>query len=113
MGEATRVAEQFNPDFIDINCGCWVKNHVSRGEGAALLKDLPHFEKIVKSTVKATKLPVTVKTRLGWDDKSIVIIDVAKMVEHLKTARSESEDWPIREPKPAAPKAVPAPAKPN
>jgi tRNA-dihydrouridine synthase B len=81
MEEAVRVAEQNRPDFIDINCGCWVKNHVKRGEGAALLKDLSHFEKIVKSTVQATKLPVTVKTRLGWDNKSIVILDAARMVE--------------------------------
>ncbi|MCA9407008.1 MAG: tRNA dihydrouridine synthase DusB [Candidatus Omnitrophica bacterium] len=81
MEGAAQKAEEFNPDFIDINCGCWVKNHVARGEGAALLKDLPQFEKIVKSTVKATKLPVTVKTRLGWDQENIVILDVARMVE--------------------------------
>ncbi|MCK5083314.1 MAG: tRNA dihydrouridine synthase DusB, partial [Candidatus Omnitrophica bacterium] len=81
MEEAARRATALGPDLIDINCGCWVKNHVSRGEGAALLKDLPHFERIVASTVKATKLPVTVKTRLGWDTNSIVILDVAKMVE--------------------------------
>ncbi len=81
MAEAARRAESFGPDFIDINCGCWVKNHVAHGYGAALLKDLPRFEKIVRSTVKATKLPVTVKTRLGWDTNSIVIEDVARMVE--------------------------------
>ena len=81
MEGAVKVAERFRPDFIDINCGCWVKNHVARGEGAALLKDLPHFEKIVKSVVKSTHLPVTVKTRLGWDQESIVILDAAKMVE--------------------------------
>lgn len=81
MGEAAEVVERLNPDFIDINCGCWVKNHVARNEGAALLKDLPTFEAIVKATVKGTKLPVTVKTRLGWDEQSIVILDVAKMVE--------------------------------
>jgi len=81
MEGAAQVIEKFQPDFIDINCGCWVKNHVARNEGAGLLRDLPLFEKIVKSTVKSTKLPVTVKTRLGWDDQSIVIVDVAKMVE--------------------------------
>ena len=81
MEEAAVRATGFAPDFIDINCGCWVKNHVSRGEGAALLKDLPHFERIVKSTVRATTLPVTVKTRLGWDAQSIVILDAAKIVE--------------------------------
>lgn len=52
-----------------------------RGDGAGLLRDLPRFEAIVKSTVRGTKLPVTVKTRLGWDEKSIVILDAAKMIE--------------------------------
>jgi len=81
MEKAAEKAEQLGPDFIDINCGCWVKSHVARGEGAALLKDLSKFEKIVRSTIKGTKLPVTVKTRLGWDQNSIVILDVARMVE--------------------------------
>lgn len=81
MAEAARRAESFSPDFIDINCGCWVKNHVAHGHGAALLKDLPRFEKIVQSAVQATSLPVTVKTRLGWDTGSIVIEDVARMAE--------------------------------
>ena len=83
MEQAAQRVESFRPDFIDINCGCWVKNHVARGSGAALLKDLNQFEKIVKSTVQATRLPVTVKTRLGWDEKNIVILDVAKMVEQI------------------------------
>ena len=81
MTGAAQDIEKLNPDFIDINCGCWVKNHVARNEGAGLLRDLPLFEQVVKATVKGTKLPVTVKTRLGWDDQSIVILDVAKMVE--------------------------------
>jgi tRNA-dihydrouridine synthase B len=81
MEEAARVAQRFRPDFLDINCGCWVKNHALRGEGAGLLKDLPRFEQIVKATVGATRLPVTVKTRLGWDEKNIVIVDVARMLE--------------------------------
>jgi tRNA-dihydrouridine synthase B len=105
MEQAVQKVESFRPDFIDINCGCWVKNHVHRGEGAGLLKDLPRFEKIVTSTVKATKLPVTVKTRLGWDANSIVILDVARMVEqagakaltvHCRTrsqAHTGQADW--------------------
>lgn len=105
MEGAARIAESFQPDFIDINCGCWVKNVAMRGEGAGLLRNLPHFESVVKSTVRATKLPVTVKTRLGWDDKSIVIMDVAKMVEqagakalslHCRTrdqAHEGAADW--------------------
>src|SRR3989338_1278327 len=81
MEKAAQVAESFKPDFIDVNCGCWVKDVVKRGGGAGLLRDLPKFESIVRSTVQGTKLPVTVKTRLGWDENSIVILDVAKMVE--------------------------------
>ncbi len=83
MFDAATMAESLNPDFIDINCGCWVKNHVARGQGAALLKDLPRFKKIVASTVKGTSLPVTVKTRLGWDEDNIVILDVARMIEDV------------------------------
>ena len=105
MAGAAEVIEKLNPDFIDVNCGCWVKNHVARNEGAGLLLDLPLFEQIVKATVKGTKLPVTVKTRLGWDDQSIVILDVAKMVQdagakaltlHCRTrsqAHSGFADW--------------------
>ena len=81
MEGAAKVAESFKPDFIDINCGCWVKNHALRGEGAGLLRDLKQFERIVSSTVKATSLPVTVKTRLGWDASDIAILDVAKIIE--------------------------------
>lgn len=105
MEGATKVVEGAKPDFIDINCGCWVKNFALRGEGAGLLKDLPQFEAIVKSIVKSTPLPVTVKTRLGWDAKCIVILDVAKMVEaagakaltvHCRTreqGHSGNADW--------------------
>jgi tRNA-dihydrouridine synthase B len=105
MAGAAEAIEKLKPDFIDINCGCWVKNHVARNEGAGLLRDLPLFEQIVKATVKATQLPVTVKTRLGWDEQGIVILDVAKMVEaagakaltlHCRTrsqAHSGFADW--------------------
>jgi len=81
MEGATRIAERANPDFIDINCGCWVKKVALREAGAGLLRDLAKFEAIVKSVIGATALPVTVKTRLGWDERSIVIVDVARMVE--------------------------------
>ena len=81
MEEAARMAEELQPDLIDINCGCWVRNIVGHGAGAGLLRDLPKMQRVVSSVVKAAKLPVTVKTRLGWDEKSIQIIDVAKMIE--------------------------------
>lgn len=74
MERAAAVAEQANPDFIDINCGCWVRKVAIRGDGAGLLRDLRKFEAVVRSVVNATRLPVTVKTRLGWDEGSICIL---------------------------------------
>lgn len=81
MAEAARIAENANPDFIDINCGCWVRDIAARGEGAGLLKDLKKFEAVVKTVVKATHLPVTVKTRLGISQDNIVILDAAKIAQ--------------------------------
>lgn len=81
MERAAAAAEEANPDFIDINCGCWVKKIANRGDGAGLLKDLKKFEAVVRAVVRGTRLPVTVKTRLGWDDDSICILDVARMLE--------------------------------
>src|SRR5437867_224119 len=81
MEIAARMAGELRPDLIDINCGCWVKNIAGRGAGAGLLRDLKKMEAIVSTVVKAVRLPVTVKTRLGWDGKSIRIMDVAKMIE--------------------------------
>ena len=81
MEGAARIAESQNPDLIDINCGCWVKDVALRGAGAGLLRDLPKMDRIVRSVVNSVNLPVTVKTRLGWDSESIRIIDVAKMLE--------------------------------
>ncbi len=79
MVHAAKIAEEHQPDLIDINCGCWVKNVALRGAGAGLLRDLPRMEAIAASVVKAVRLPVTLKTRLGWDAASIRIVDVAKM----------------------------------
>jgi tRNA-dihydrouridine synthase B len=81
MEGAAAVAEQAGPDFIDVNCGCWVRKVALREAGAGLLRDLGKFEAIVKSVVAGTRLPVTVKTRLGWDANSIVVLDVARMLE--------------------------------
>lgn len=81
MESAAAVAEQAGPDFIDINCGCWVKKVALREAGAGLLRDLGKFEQIVRSVIAGTRLPVTVKTRLGWDANNIVILDVARMLE--------------------------------
>ncbi len=81
MVAAAKFAEKENPDIIDINAGCWVKNVVGHGAGSALLKDPVYMQKMVKEIVDNVSLPVTVKTRLGWDHNSIEIIDVAKRVE--------------------------------
>ena len=79
MEGAARMASELNPDLIDINCGCWVRDVAMRGAGAGLLRDLPKMEKIARTVVGASTVPVTLKTRLGWDAASIRIVDVAKM----------------------------------
>lgn len=81
MREAAQISEAAAPDFIDINCGCWVKNVVGHGAGAGLLKDPPRMERMVRAVVDAVKLPVTVKTRLGWDHDTINILNIAPMLE--------------------------------
>ena len=83
MEGAAQLAESFYPDIIDINCGCWVKDVAMRGAGAGLLRDLPKMEKVASAVVGAVRVPVTLKTRLGWDAKSIRIVDVAKMCEQV------------------------------
>lgn len=83
MDEAAKITESANPDFIDINCGCWVKDVALRGAGAGLLKDLPKMQRIAEAVMRNVSLPVTLKTRLGWDENSIVIIDAAKMLESI------------------------------
>ena len=86
MIEAAKIAESKNPDIIDINAGCWVKKIANRGAGAGLLKDPCYMQTMVESIVKAVKIPVTVKTRIGWDEDSINILDVAKRIEDAGAA---------------------------
>jgi tRNA-dihydrouridine synthase B len=83
MAESSRITTTANPDFIDINCGCWVKDVAMRGAGAGLLRDLPKMQRIAESVMANTNLPVTLKTRLGWDENSIVIVEVAKIMESI------------------------------
>lgn len=83
MEKAAQIAESFGPDLIDINCGCWVKDVAMRGAGAGLLRDLPRMARIAKTVVNAVKVPVTVKTRLGWDAESIRIVEVARILEDV------------------------------
>ena len=83
MLEAAQIAESYSPEFIDINCGCPARKVANRGSGVGLLRDLPTLRQMIDSIVKSVSLPVTLKTRLGWDDKNINIIEVAKMCEDL------------------------------
>lgn len=77
MAGAARVAEEAGPDFIDINFGCPMKKIVRRGAGAALLQDMPKMQAMAEAVVKAVKLPVTAKTRLGWDEHEKPVMEAA------------------------------------
>lgn len=83
MREATEIATQANPDLIDINYGCPVKNVACRGAGASLLQDIDKMVKMTEAVVKATHLPVTVKTRLGWDDNTKNVVEVAERLQDI------------------------------
>jgi tRNA-dihydrouridine synthase B len=83
MSEAAKIAETAKPDFIDINCGCWVKDVALKGAGAGFLKDIPGMKNLAENVLKSVNTPVTLKTRLGWDEKSIVIVEVAKIMEDI------------------------------
>ena len=83
MIEAAIIADEANPDLIDINYGCPVKAVACKGAGAALLQDIPKMVEMTAAIVKAVKKPVTVKTRLGWDDKTKNIVDVAERLQDI------------------------------
>jgi nifR3 family TIM-barrel protein len=83
MRACTEIASQVNPDLIDINYGCPVKQVACKGAGAALLQDIPKMVKMTEAVVKATHLPVTVKTRLGWDENTKNIEEVAERLQDV------------------------------
>lgn len=83
MELSTKIIEKINPNLIDINFGCPVKKIVNKGAGASVLKNIDLMIKITKSVIKATKLPVTVKTRIGWDENSINITEVAERLQDI------------------------------
>jgi nifR3 family TIM-barrel protein len=83
MRESAIIASAAHPDLIDINYGCPVKNVACRGAGAALLRDVPKMVQITSEIVKSTHLPVTVKTRLGWDDTTKNVEDVAERLQDI------------------------------
>lgn len=86
MLQSVEIVEASNPDIIDINFGCPVKKVVCKGAGAGILKDIPLMVKLTEAMVKHTQLPVTVKTRLGWDYDSIKIVEVAERLQDVGCA---------------------------
>ncbi len=107
MRASVEITERVHPDIIDINYGCPVKKVTRKGAGAAILRDIPKMVKMTSQMVKATKLPVTVKTRLGWDDETKYIVEVAERLQdvgiqaiaiHGRTRRQMykgSADWTL------------------
>jgi len=83
MLQAVDIVEASNPDIIDINFGCPVKKVVCKNAGAGILRDIPLMVKLTEEIVKRTHLPVTVKTRLGWDNSSIKIVEVAERLQDV------------------------------
>lgn len=83
MKLAAKLAAEANPDLIDINFGCPVKKVVNKGGGSGILKDIPHMIAITKAVVEAVNIPVTVKTRLGWDEQSKPIAEVAEQLQDV------------------------------
>ena len=92
MLQAIDIVEKSNPDIIDINFGCPVKKVVCKNAGAGILRDIPLMVKLTEAMVKRTNLPVTVKTRLGWDSDSIKIVEVIS----FSTRTSDTEHQQIQ-----------------
>ncbi|MEG0948907.1 MAG: tRNA dihydrouridine synthase DusB [Bacteroidales bacterium] len=86
MVEAARIVEEAQPDILDINFGCPVKRVAGKGAGAGMLRDIPKMLEITKAVVDAVKIPVTVKTRLGWDNDSKIIVDLAEQLQDCGVA---------------------------
>lgn len=83
MALSAKIVDATNPDLVDINFGCPVKKVVCKGAGAGVLKDIDLMVRLTKAVVKSTNLPVTVKTRLGWDESSINIMEVAERLQDV------------------------------
>lgn len=83
MREATRIIEKTNPDIIDINFGCPVKKVTCKGAGAGMLQDIPKLIRMTDAIVKETNLPVTVKTRLGWDNESKFVVSTSEKLQDV------------------------------
>jgi nifR3 family TIM-barrel protein len=83
MEQSSRIVDTVQPDLVDINFGCPVKKVVCKGAGAGVLKDIDLMIRLTKAVIKGTSLPVTVKTRLGWDENSINIDEVAERLQDI------------------------------
>ena len=83
MAMSARICEAVNPDLVDINFGCPVKKVVNKGAGAGVLKDIPLMVRLTEAVIKSTRLPVTIKTRLGWDDNTKNIEEVAERMQDI------------------------------
>ncbi len=83
MTQATKIIEKTNPDIIDINYGCPVKKVACKGAGAGILQDIPKMVRMTEAIVKATNIPVTVKTRLGWDDQTKFVVETAERLQDV------------------------------
>lgn len=81
MVEAAKIVEEAGPDVLDINFGCPVKKVAGKGAGAGMLRDIPRMIEITREVVKAVKVPVTVKTRLGWDHNQKIIVELAEQLQ--------------------------------
>ncbi|MES5006519.1 tRNA dihydrouridine synthase DusB [Prevotella disiens] len=82
MVEAAKIVEEVHPDVIDINFGCPVKKVANKGAGSGMLRNIPLLLEITREVAKAVKTPVTVKTRLGWDDNNLIITDLAEQLQN-------------------------------
>ena len=83
MKQAAQIIEKTNPDIIDINYGCPVKKVACKGAGAGILQDIPKMVRMTEEIVKITNLPVTVKTRLGWDDETKFVVETAERLQDV------------------------------
>jgi nifR3 family TIM-barrel protein len=81
MKEAAQICEEARPDIIDLNFGCPVKKIANKGAGAGLLQNIPLMLEITRTVADAVKMPVTVKTRLGWDTGNLIIVELAEMLQ--------------------------------
>ena len=81
MVEAAKIVEEAHPDILDINFGCPVKRVAGKGAGAGMLQNIPLMLEITRAVVDTVKIPVTVKTRLGWDNEHKIIVDLAEQLQ--------------------------------